>query len=547
MEENNKEKKYGIIDIPCEEMGKMELDAKGYIKGLEEFIKKCPAPLSIALQGEWGTGKTSFIKIIQNDIETKDIVTVYFNTWQYSQFNMSGSLYISFINGILQQISKKSGGQSSKLSNIPKMLGKLAFSIGKQKLEDISGLNLDEISEKIMQTEYGKAELVERFKKDFSDGIKEVIPENSKIVIFVDDLDRLNPEVAVELLEVIKLFMDVERCVFVLAVDYEVVVSGVRKKYGNSMTDEKCRSFFDKIIQVPFTMPVSQYNIHNMFIETFEESLEKEYLEPACSLFSGTIGANPRTFKRYANSFFLLQTIWEEQDRYSKEYMKKDSCQKALLLISLVVQLYSPKLYKKLLSGEYDAGDLKEQTITLPEDAEEERKEEYIRENNIRTRLVKALEEVQKQEDGGKNVFEEFYSILNLSSSTATTPAGAGKAQAVSKVTKICIGDEKRFVNNATEALVETYNIILGKYQQKLPDDFMEQQKNILTYDEKENKSLFRASKELKVTYNGKKVFLGTSSGTPVKISQAKRLCGLAGLPAGHVVWYSGEEVVFVN
>ena len=89
MEENNKEKKYGIIDIPCEEMGKMELDAKGYIKGLEEFIKKCPAPLSIALQGEWGTGKTSFIKIIQNDIETKDIVTVYFNTWQYSQFNLS--------------------------------------------------------------------------------------------------------------------------------------------------------------------------------------------------------------------------------------------------------------------------------------------------------------------------------------------------------------------------------------------------------------------------------------------------------------------------
>lgn len=547
MRENNKDKKYGLVDIPCAKLKDMQLDAKGYIKGLEEFIKNCPAPLSLALQGEWGTGKTSFLKIIQNDIETKDIVTVYFNTWQYSQFNMSDSLYISFIHGILQQVSEKSGRQSSKLSDIPKMLGKLAFSIGKHKLENISGINMDEISEKIMQNECGKAGLVEEFKRNFSDGIKEIIPENGKIVIFVDDLDRLNPEVAVELLEVIKLFMDVERCVFVLAVDYEVVVSGVRKKYGDSMTDEKCRSFFDKIIQVPFTMPVDQYNIHDMFIETFKESLEERYLEPACKLFSGTIGANPRTFKRFANSFFLLQTIWEEQDKCSKEDMKKDSCHKSLLLVSLVVQLYSPKLYKKLLSGEYDAGDLKEQPGTLPEDAEDGRKEEYVRENNIRARLTEALDEIQKLEGTGKNVYEEFYGILTLSSSTSTTTAAVGKTQAVSKITKICIDGNGYSVNNATEALVKTYNIILGKYQQNLPQDFMEQQKNILTHDGNENKSLFRASKKLGATYNGKEVFLGTSSGTPVKISQAKKLCILAGVPAGQVVWYSGDEVVFSN
>lgn len=51
-------------------------------------------------------------------------------------------------------------------------------------------------------------------------------------MIFVDDLDRLVPSKAVELLEVLKLFLDCKQCVFVLAIDYEVVIRGAIKKYG---------------------------------------------------------------------------------------------------------------------------------------------------------------------------------------------------------------------------------------------------------------------------------------------------------------------------
>ena len=73
--------------------------------------------------------------------------------------------------------------------------------------------------------------------------------------------DRLQPAKAVELLEVLKLFLDCDRCVFVLAVDYEVVTSGIRQKFGNDVSVEKGRSFFDKIIQLPFKMPVASYDI----------------------------------------------------------------------------------------------------------------------------------------------------------------------------------------------------------------------------------------------------------------------------------------------
>jgi hypothetical protein len=96
------------------------------------------------------------------------------------------------------------------------------------------------------------ATLVERVVRSSSEH-----PQN-RFIIFVDDLDRIRPEKAVSLLEVLKNFMEVKNCVFVLACDYEVIRQGVRLKFGIE-DDEKARAFFDKIIQVPFQMPVSQY------------------------------------------------------------------------------------------------------------------------------------------------------------------------------------------------------------------------------------------------------------------------------------------------
>ena len=77
-----------------------------------------------------------------------------------------------------------------------------------------------------------------------------------KIIIFVDDLDRLEPKNAVELLEGIKNFVDCENCVFVLALDQKVVFEGVKEKYGEELGAVMAKKFFDKIIQVPFTLPV---------------------------------------------------------------------------------------------------------------------------------------------------------------------------------------------------------------------------------------------------------------------------------------------------
>ena len=86
-----------------------------------------------------------------------------------------------------------------------------------------------------------------------------------RFVIFVDDLDRLEPTTAVQILELLKNVFDVPHTVFVLAIDYQVVVKGLKSKFGEPTEENEWefRAFFDKIIQVPFLMPMAKYKLGN--------------------------------------------------------------------------------------------------------------------------------------------------------------------------------------------------------------------------------------------------------------------------------------------
>ena len=92
--------------------------------------------------------------------------------------------------------------------------------------------------------------------------VRKNISEANKrgVIVFVDDLDRLNPPVAAEIPELLKNIFCINDCISVLAIDYEVVVKGLEPKFGK-LTDKnerEFRSFFDKIIQVPFSLTVEQ-------------------------------------------------------------------------------------------------------------------------------------------------------------------------------------------------------------------------------------------------------------------------------------------------
>lgn len=331
------------------------LTSNKHLDGLSRFIKACNTPMTISIQGSWGSGKTSIMKMVEHEIE-KDVIPVFFNTWQFSQFDLGNSLAFSMIKVLLNKLQDDESFIKHFTSVCSNALTTALKSVS------IYNINVDlkKCTEKTADDNY--AEQIENLHQHFQEVVNNACQREHKdrVVIFVDDLDRLVPSKAVELLEVLKLFLDCKQCVFVLAIDYEVVIRGAIKKYGfasynSEKIDEKERnreyekgkSFFDKIIQVPFKVPVAVYDIKNYLKDGFNKinlKIDDNDLQDYIDLCASSIGSNPRSLKRLLNAFLLLTFIGEG----SIDLNNKDKAK--LLFAALCLQQYNEKIYNLIVS-----------------------------------------------------------------------------------------------------------------------------------------------------------------------------------------------------
>lgn len=539
----------GITDMPCTSEEEDLLEISKYVKGLGKFIRECQTPMSIAIQGDWGTGKTSTLNLLKKNLEadkdTNGIKCVFFNTWQYSQFNMEDSLYVSFVHNLVKQC-----GGNDEILRIVAAFGKLAFF---KAVDWRFGANASEILDGFEKAKKAQMESVSKLQEDFAKLVKKT---GKRLVIFIDDLDRLNPEVAVELLEIIKLFVNVENSIFVLAIDYEVVVKGVRKKYGENLSEEKCRNFFDKIIQLPFKMPVERYNLTELVRKAVQEQthMTDEGVNIVAEFISDVMGTTPRTFKRLVNAFFLINSvneIGEEAESKTKEIND------VLMFCSLCIQMCLPKLYELMVTASTKkqlkellevkaAEEIRTYLIKYFIDMEGTDKEfnEIIKGIRLfHEEVLNPVSEKFKEEV----VLEALFGLLAVTSITmvsADTAANSGR-KATTKITHIRINEKEIAVASANAAIVETFRALLGKNMSYM-EEFMLQNPAFLTNEETKKDSMFRQHKLL-LRDGDTTIYLGVSSGTEAKIKQVAKLCQFLKDKGqiNQVKWLNGEDELF--
>lgn len=347
------------------------LQLDNYYNGLANFIGGCAMPMTVAVQGDWGTGKTSamnsIVRILSNKPEFKDsCTTVFFNTWQYSQFEDGQNLVFSLIMAIIKKIAEqKSGVKPDKLKKtlikVCNVFARVSVSVASEVLGGSTPANIiteilkegyraategNENGNAILKIDYAN-ELVE-LRHTFNDLVNEFCEGkgDKRIVVFIDDLDRLQPSRAVEVMEALKVLLESDKCVFVLAIDFDVVVRGVRDKYGADMDERKARAFFDKIIQVPFQMPVNVFETDKMINDALR-GLNIEGQSPLYNKFANlSVGSNPRSIKRLLNTFKLSMDIQGCQKRES--WSAKHNL---YLFAALCLQTSFPELYKLIVQN----------------------------------------------------------------------------------------------------------------------------------------------------------------------------------------------------
>lgn len=141
------------------------------------------------------------------------------------------------------------------------------------------------------------------------DELKSAIDEKSfRVVVFIDDLDRCLPDKAVEILEAIKLFLDIEGYLFILGVDREVVKKGISYRYRFfEHREEKEKDnliispedYLDKMIQLPLELPAVEHGRKRRFIEALLG--EPDGFKEHADIIEAGVGDNPRSLKRFVN------------------------------------------------------------------------------------------------------------------------------------------------------------------------------------------------------------------------------------------------------
>lgn len=221
-------------------------------------------PLSIAITGSWGDGKTFFVKQCQllldsisssettlsdadifsdcegfadlESIKAKHFRTSYFDAWEHDD---DTDPLLSIMQCLVQSPWPDAVKEGfTKLINITSLL-----------ISALTPINTEDIKKHLQEK---KTEDPEQIKQDFTKELSKLAPKDGKLIIFIDELDRCKPTYAVKLLEKIKHYFSNANITFIFSVDLDQLQHTIKNYYGDGFDGlQYLDRFFDLVIPLP--------------------------------------------------------------------------------------------------------------------------------------------------------------------------------------------------------------------------------------------------------------------------------------------------------
>ena len=396
-----------------------ELDFLDYdylIKTVQSIVQNnALLPASIGVYGDWGSGKSSLMYMCKERLENEDpnIKCLVFNGWLFENYEDAKT---AILGSILDEINKDKS-LSQKATGIIKGLyksvdkfklikGALKFGtdmfltggIGtilelhaKQIIDKAQDATEEIDLEKVKSTisdELNSKELrenIREFQKDFAELLEE--SKISRLVIFVDELDRCRPDTILDTLEAIKLFLFKGKVAFVIGADERHISYAVKSKFKDieGIQIDIGKEYLEKLIQYPIRIPrlnadevemyiaclLLQTQLGNadfdMVLSSVAEKKKKDFesfkMNSVIELFKGKPGihsevvesitvahqlasvlsnglhGNPRQCKRFLNSMYMRLQM--------ATYKNKELDRKILAKI-MMLEYIKPRIFNKI-------------------------------------------------------------------------------------------------------------------------------------------------------------------------------------------------------
>lgn len=292
--------------------------------------RRDPGSIVIGVYGAWGDGKTSVLNFIQNELNNYEhVIVVRFNPWL---FGTDTQMIQSFFHVLSDALGKSLTSYREKIGEWLEKYGSVfsatPWGIG-EGLKDIGkALNATDIEEYRTR--------VETLLQD----------QQKRVVIFMDDIDRLDKSEIQTVFKLVKLTGDFAHTSYVLAFDEEMVAAALSEKYGAGGT-EAGRHFLEKIVQVPLHLPVvDRETLRSYCFEGVDEALglagielSAEQTEEYVYHFATGIQNRmhtPRMAKRYGNALTFALPIL------------KDEVNPVDLMLIEGIRIFYPEIYEHI-------------------------------------------------------------------------------------------------------------------------------------------------------------------------------------------------------
>ncbi len=261
-----------------ESFAKDILDRKKYGEALRNLVSRSSDALVISLDGKWGEGKTTFVKMWQGLLSESSIPNIYIDAFANDYIDDAFITVASAITNYaektivkgqkekiakLKEKSKKVGGQ---LLSWSARIGIKAATLGVIKDSDIDGLKdikgdvsktASDLAGKFVEERISNhskdIEIIQSFRELLSELPSKLESEGEKpLVVIIDELDRCKPTFAVELVEKIKHLFSVENVVFLLVMNKTQLEESIKSVYGQNID---AHTYLQKFINIEAKLP----------------------------------------------------------------------------------------------------------------------------------------------------------------------------------------------------------------------------------------------------------------------------------------------------
>jgi KAP family P-loop domain len=309
-----------------------------YARAFAGIIRESEPRFAIGIFGNWGSGKTTLMQAIQQQLAgDPDVITLWFNAWRYEREEhlivpMLDTLREALLEWAEDNPEKQEPSSRAKRAAATVARAARAILVGMTLQGGMPGaleLSLDAsraLADWHQEPDEAATEPQSFYHASFT-ALQRSLTEfvgpgehQKRIVVFVDDLDRCLPTSALQVLESMKLFFDLSGFVFVVGLDRQVVEGAIEAKYGEGHgagrpadPPIKGTDYIKKIFQVPFTLPsVSPRQLNELLRSIASLDISKaqredlwQGVQPHLVHLVTDAGVNPREVKRYLNAYTL--------------------------------------------------------------------------------------------------------------------------------------------------------------------------------------------------------------------------------------------------